>query len=331
MNREEVVLAKLANPYFDDKVSLNFEIDERLLRFIEENRISLLLKERGVETKIARRDEWKLKALIKEMRGIVREFERGGIDYAIIKFPEFPRAHRDIDILIDRSQIKKVDGILRNLGYKEKKAQEVNKKAYFRVIGKDIMDIDIHLELGWWGVTYLNSVSILEHSEMWEFKDFEIKKPCAEHELLISASTTLFGELCLTLFDLIYAKALIDKGISLAHAREIALSNNWLRQFNYFIETVDALYNNIWGRHRHTGLKNVSFPYRIPLGKIFSTRMGKTASDFKSHGLRRGTRDLWGYMLEISQLGIDYVRERLSIPSHPIFDMRRFLRGENHV
>ena len=330
MNREEVMLAKLANPYSDDKVKLDVSLNERLLKFIDENKISLLLKEKGVETEIARRDEKKLEILIREMKEVAKEFERRGIDYVIIKFPELPRAHRDIDILVNHSQIKSVDEILGNLGYKKKDAQEVNKKAYAKVISGDIIDIDVHLEFGWWGVTYLRSNSILEHSGIWEFKDFEIRRPCAEYELLMHASTILFGELRLTLFDLIYAKVLIDKVDSLSHTREIASNNNWLRQFDYFIEIINILYNNIWGHHSYTNL-NISFPYRIPVSRIFLTRMGKMASDFKSNGLRMGIKDLWGYLLEISQLGIDYVRERFGIPSHPIFNMRRFLWGGNHV
>lgn len=331
MNREEVVLAKLANPYSSDKVKLNVSINERLLKFIEENKISLLLKERGVRTEITKRDERKLEILIKEMKEIVKEFERREVDYVIIKFPELPRAHRDIDILVDQSQIKSIHEILRNLGYRKKKdVQEINKKAYTKVTSSgDIIDIDVHLEFGWWGVTYLRSSNILERSEMREFKDFEIRKPCAEHELLMHASTILFGELRLTLFDLIYAKVLIDK-VTLPRTREIASNNNWLRQFDYFIEIISTLYNDIWGHHSYTNL-NISFPYRIPVSRIFLTRMRKMASDFKSNGLRMGIKDLWGYLLEISQLGIDYVRERFGIPSHPIFNMRRFLWGGNHV
>ena len=115
MNREEVMLAKLANPYSDDKVKLDISLNERLLKFIDENKISLLLKEKGIETKIATQDEKKLKVLMNEMQELTDEFVAENVDYVLIKFPKLPRPHGDLDIIV--SDVRTVEEILKRRGY----------------------------------------------------------------------------------------------------------------------------------------------------------------------------------------------------------------------
>lgn len=74
LSKEEKLVAYIANPYFDYHPSL--EIDKIPLEFIEKNKLSLILLEKGLETEIGRKYASLRERMLQELCELTHEFER---------------------------------------------------------------------------------------------------------------------------------------------------------------------------------------------------------------------------------------------------------------
>jgi len=294
MNREEVMLAKLANPYSDDKVKLDISLNERLLKFIDENKISLLLKEKGIETKIATQDEKKLKVLMNEMQELTDEFVAENVDYVLIKFPKLPRPHGDLDIIV--SDVRTVEEILKRRGYFLDYDGDFYRRKYVKS-GKTSWEVDIHLKAAWSRIIYLDEHEVLNTAIKRKILGRRVPVPNPNYELLITAAHAM-RENKITLFDVIHAKSILNRRkINMNYVERIAKKYGWLDQFSLFIKTICNIYMELY--ENHNPKPEFKLPYRFPPQEILALKLRKALFDTKNHGLKRGFEDLRAYSIDI--------------------------------
>jgi len=332
LNQIEHKIALIANPCLDYPVE-SIDSEELPLEFIESNKLSMLLKEKGIETKTAKKEEEKLKYLMDEICELKNDFDDNGVDFVIIKFPELPRSHRDMDILIV-NDIEGAEEVLKQRGYIFENVDDPYRKSCAKTVNGEPLSVDLHLDVSWWGIVYLEKEEIWRNKATRKINGVDIPVPSPEYEILITAANTVFGEIRINLFDVLYISYIVkNNNIDMGLIEATAKKNNWLKQYNYFIYLVNEVYKSLYDEKLFKALKSSSFiktnhlPFRFPIYKIVSLKAQKIFSDLTHRGAREAIQDSWGYSLEILQLTIDFFRENMRIPTHPIFNMRRFLGG----
>ena len=78
LSKEEKLVAYIANPYLDYQPTA--EIDKIPLEFIEKNKLSLILLEKGLETEIGQKYANLRECMLHELCELTHEFERVNYD-----------------------------------------------------------------------------------------------------------------------------------------------------------------------------------------------------------------------------------------------------------
>lgn len=282
-------LAQIANPYFHN----SYKVDPtKCFDFIEANKISLLLKQKGLTTKQAEEDEKSLNLLLDELVEIKRIFDSQNIKFVLIKFPKLPRPHGDLDMLIIKN-INSAEDILRKRGYVLENDADPYRRTYITEINGNRLEVDLHLEAAWVGVIYLDKEDIWKNSMKREIRGIDVYVPSPEYELLITAAHDMRSNE-ITLFDVLYVNSLLkEENIDMNFARSRAKKNNWLKQFDYFICVVNEIYRELY--ELGTFLRVKELPFHFPSYTIGRLKLQKTLLDLRYCGIRRAIENLQAY------------------------------------
>lgn len=197
----EYKIALIANPFLDYPVD-SIDPEKVPLKFIESNKLSLLLKEKGIETEASKKDERKLNYLLNGLCELKHAFDDNGIDFMLIKLPELPRPHGDLDIVIING-LKDAENILKFKDYILDEDSDPYRKKYVKSAGDITWEVDLHLEAAWVGVMYLNKEEIWRNSVKRKINGVDVSVPSPEYELLIEAAHDMRSNE-ITLFDIMH-------------------------------------------------------------------------------------------------------------------------------
>ena len=303
LSKEEKLVAYIANPYFDYHPSL--EIDKIPLEFIEKNKLSLILLEKGLETEIGRKYASLRERMLQELCELTHEFEKFNIDFVVIKFPELPRTHGDLDILIANG-LERVEDVLRSEGYELWKEDEPQREGYRKNNDGVLLKIDIHTESSWGGIKYLRKEDIWENRVKREINGVEVPFPSPEYEFLITAAHGM-RENAVTLFDVFYVNFLFKKGINMEFVKAVAKENNWLKQLFYFSRAIYGAHRELYDEEleflsdvfRIKPLKIDRLPFHFPFRIATSLKVEKALRDLKTRGFRDFAFDLSAYFQDL--------------------------------
>lgn len=327
MNQVQRRVAQLANPYVEADPWSGSPVPER---FVRENRLQLLLRDAGVSVPGVEAVEADLETLTDELDELVDAFHAAGVEFLLIKFPDLPKPHRDLDVLVVDGG-GRVDDLLRRRGYRVVGDGEPHKRGYERTRDGVELSVDLHHEITWWGNVYLDTAALWEGRVTRDVGGTSVPVPGPVGEVLVSAASDVFGEIQVNLFEVLHAKdVLAREGVDVATLRERARSEGWRRQFDYFASVCDAVYRELYGEAVF-GLDGGragpigQLPYRYPIGRILALRWRRVGTLLRERGPAAASAAAWGYVLETTQLGLDFVRVRTGLPNHPILNMRRWL------
>ena len=329
----EKEIAYIANPYLD----YNGSVREKNLpiNFIISNKLSLLLKEKGIETEVASRDMKKLGILISELCELKKDFDSCEVDFVVIKFSKLPEPHGDLDILVV-SNVDNAERVLKQKGYFLEDDSEPHRKEYVKYVNGEKCLIELHLELSWRRVKYLEKEEIWRNRTERKIKDVNIPVPCPEHDILISAAHSIFQNNRIRLFDVLHiASTFYENDVDLEFAKNVARRNNWLNQFLFFIYLVNKIYKDLYGE---TIVRNLicdypkwylnrmkwHLPLHLPLHVSVLLRAEKLYLDLKNWGVRSAVNDLWAYSLDVIQISLEIA----GVSSKPFFNMLRYIKKD---
>lgn len=320
LNKEEIVIAQIANPYIS---SSKEKLKDISLNFVSSNEISLLLSEKGIEINTSREEKKKVECLMDELCNLTQVFDAHGVNYVIIKLPKLPKPLSDIDILIVDDSIETADIALKQMGYILEDDVEPHRRTYVKTVNGERIAIDLHLELSWRRVIYLEKEEIWKNRIKREINGVNISVPSPEHELLISAAHAIFKHNKITLFDVLYVNSIIkENDINMDFVEETAKRNGWQKQFLFFIRKVNELYKELYEESLDQKNFNINLPFLFPLHTVISLRAQKIFSDLR-FGAKRALIDLYAYSLDI----IQYIfEEKLGISLSSFFNMLGFLK-----
>lgn len=326
LNKEEMIIARIANPY----VSYSKEKLKNIsLNFVYSNKISLLLSEKGIETNTSREDKEKVECLMDELCNLTQVFDAHGVNYVIIKLPKLPKSLSDIDILILDDSIEAAVVALKQMGYILEDDVEPHRRTYVKTVNGERIAVDLHLELSWRRVIYLEKEEIWKNRIKREINGVNIPVPSPEHELLISAAHAVFKHNKITLFDVLYVNSIItENDINMDFVEETARRNGWQKQFLFFIRSINEIYKELYDDPKSSlNPKNQTnikcLPFLFPLHSIISLRARKMLSDLRYFGAKRAFIDLYAYSLDVVQYIFE---EKLDISLSPFFNMLSFLK-----
>jgi hypothetical protein len=327
MDPNERRIAKLANPYVEADPGLDVALPEP---FVRENRLSLLLRDAGVPVPGVKGIESELHTLTEELAELVEAFDAADVEFLLIKFPDLPKRHRDLDVLV-------VDGgdevgeVLLERGYRVVGDGEPHKRGYERTRAGTEISVDLHHEISWWGNVYLDKWALWNGRVTRDIGGASVPVPGPVGEVLVSAASDVFGEIQVNLFEVLHVEDVVaGAGIDVATLRERARAEGWRWQFDYFASVCDAVYRELYDETVF-GIDDAvdgaisRLPYRYPVGRILALRWRRVGSLLKPEGPSKASVAAWGYLLETTQLGLDFVRVRTGLPNHPILNMRRWL------
>lgn len=303
LSKEEKLVAYIANPYLDYHPTA--EIDKIPLEFIEKNKLSLVLLEKGLETEIGKNYAKLRERMLQELCELTREFEKFNIGFAVIKFPELPRTHGDLDILIANG-LERVEDVLRSEGYELWKEDEPQREGYRKNNDGVLLKIDIHTESSWGGIKYLRKEDIWENRVKREINGVEVPFPSPEYEFLITAAHGM-RENAVTLFDVFYVNFLFKKGINMEFVKAVAKENNWLKQLFYFNRAIRDIHRELYDEELEflsdvSGIKTLKIdrlPFHFPFRIATSLKAEKALRDLKTRGFRDFAFDLSAYFQDL--------------------------------
>jgi len=312
INERERVVAQIANPYFDYSLGSIDSVKNLPIEFIDSNKISLLLKEKGIETEKAQEAMEHRKCLISELCELNYDFENSGIDFVLIKFSKLPKPPGDLDILIING-LEEAENVLKNKGYVYRlKDADPDRKTYYKTIDGKSVAVDLHLDTTWAGIKYLKKEDVWEHKGERKINGMSIPVPCPEHELLIAAAHGM-RENRITLFDVLHiANIFRENEINMKFVMAVAKEYNWLNQINYFISLTDEIYRALYGSPitknpilnlKFSNLKRLELklPFSFPFHISFKLKLQKIISDLIHFGVGSAVHDLRSYYLDIPE------------------------------
>lgn len=320
LSDKEKLIVQIVNPH-SNYATDNITPKELPSDFINSNKLSLLLRDRGIKTKESQKDWNKYKHLINEICKIKYYFSRYNIDFILIKFPKLPKPHSDIDILIiNDNDMENVEKALKQIGYEPVYDAERYRRGYFKILNGIKIGVDLHLEISWRGIVYLKKEEIFKNKVEREINGVKIPVPSPEYELLISAAHSIFKDNKITLFDVLYIHSIIkENDINMESVKVIAKQNGWYTQFLYFLNTFNKIYSELYEEGN-----NIPLPYCFPFHVVLLVRLRKIFSDLKLYGLSKAIIELWEYSLDIVQ----YFCNKFGISSEPLFNLLKFIKKE---
>jgi hypothetical protein len=323
MDRTEGRLARLAHPEFTAEPPADLP-----RQFVADNRLWLLLTEAGVDIDVAD-ERRRLSRLREELAALDDLFTDAR--YLLIKHPDLPKLHRDIDILVVNGWAE-VDRVLRDRGYAVTGDNEPYKRGYARTVDGVELDFDVHAELSWWGNSYLDPERLWADHTHRRLAGQDLPVPNPVGELLVAVASGVFGEIRLPLYDVLHVWHLLHRGVDVAAAGRLAEGVGWSRQFDYYLNACAGIYAHLYAEELPVefpgDLTPSSLPYRFPLMDIVSLRGRRVLDRGNIGGYGRAAHDLRGYALELLQLGIDHVFYRTGLPQPAAFNMRFWLQGD---
>lgn len=334
MDRRETITARLAHPGVDaDPDDLDpDDIDRVPETFADENRLWALLACTGVDVG-ERGSTDRQEHLFAELAELLPAFEQAGARVLLVKYPPLPKRHRDLDLLVVDG-FEAVDRVLQERGYVVTGDGEPYKRGYELAADETTMDLDVHEEITWWGNVYLDSERLWSDRTERTLYGVSVPVPSLEHELAICIANAAFGEVRLNLFDVFTTWWLVQEGVDVDSASLAAERLGWDTQFWYIAGLLERVHRSVYDTE--LGLapptsrpeRIQQLPYRYPIPKIIGLRVGKVRADRQRAGLRTALSSARGYVLELLQLGIDYVFYHTGLPKHSVFNMRSFI-GES--
>jgi len=289
LNEIEHKIALIANPHLGYPVE-NIDLEGPTLEFIESNKLSLLLKKKGIEIETAKREEERHKYLMDELCELKHAFDDYGVDFVLIKFPELPRPHGDLDVLLCKD-VKSAEHLLKSKGYILDNDRDPYRKKYVKSVNGTTWEVDLHLEAAWGGIVYLNKEEVWKYCIKREINGVDIPVPSPEYEVLIAAAHGM-RENKITLFDVLYVYSLLkEKKVDMDFIRDVAKRNNWVKQLDYFIHLINRIYGELYDESgNHSRIKEL--PFRFPVYTIGKLKLQKAILDLRYCGIRRGIKDL---------------------------------------
>lgn len=330
MRPQEVSTARLAHPSYEADAQ---DFGSPPERFIDENRLWGLLSARGVGVGVTWSGDGQARQFA-ELGDLLEEFREVDAAALLIKYPDLPKEHRDLDLLIPEG-FDAVHQLLLNRGYRVTGDGEPYKRGYAREASGQEFDLDVHEAVSWWGNTYLDARTVWAERTDRRMHGVRVPVPSPEHELLICAANAAFGEVRLNLFDVITAWWLTQQGVDVPQAREVAAQQGWRSQFDYVCGLMEAVHRELFDDPLQLGDAMLapspipSLPYRYPIGRIGGLRLAKTRADLADHGIQRAAGTARGFVLESAQLGLDYFFYRTGLPKHWAFNLRSLLSEAN--
>ena len=321
--KDEEMIIQIVNPHnlYSVKESLvNIPLD-----FVSLNEISLLLDERGVKTSIAEKEKVKIERLMRELCKLAQILNEKKVKYVIIKLPRLPKPLSDIDLLIIDSVVT-IDVILKQMGYVLEDYSEPHRRTYVKLVDGERVVIDMHLELSWRRVIYLEKEEIWRERKMRMIDGIEIPVPCSEHELLISAAHAIFKHNKITLFDILHTYTILKRdNINMDVIERITKRNGWYKQFLFYIKAIKVLYRELYlEKGEGDSQREIErLPYIFPLHVVIALRGQKLFFDLRRFRIREVFKDSYAYLLDIVQYIFE---EKLNISLSFFFNMLQFLK-----
>lgn len=312
INEKERTVAQIANPYLDYTIGSKDSVKDHPIEFIDSNKISLLLKEKGIETEKTQEEMEHRRCLISELCELNHDFDAHGIDFVLIKFSKLPKPPGDLDILIING-LEEAENMLKNKGYVyEPTDADPDRKTYYKTVNGKSVAADLHLDTTWLDIKYLEKEDVWKNREKRNINDIKIPVPCAEYELLIAAAHGM-RENKIRLFDVLHvANIFRENEINMEFVMAVAKENNWLNQLNYFISLTNEIYHSLYSspitenpipNFKIPNLKRlkIKLPFIFPFHISFKLKLQKMFSDLIHLGVGSAVHDLRSYYLDIPE------------------------------
>jgi len=159
--------------------------------------------------RILRIVEIKHRKFLEVLKSVAELFEGSGIDYVVFKtIPPYKYLPRDIDILVDKKDLKKAINLLISKGFRLTKTHIIHKEVS---LVKDDVEVDLHWQIGWMGNRVIDEISILRNSISYKLEDINVRVPDPTHEFLLIATHSILQHHYITLGEVHYIRALIAR------------------------------------------------------------------------------------------------------------------------
>jgi len=140
---------------------------------------------------------------------IIDTFDNIGINYVIFKtLPPYKYLPRDIDILINEDDKKRVINALTSRGFKISKTHIIHKAISLTM---NNFDLDLHWRVEWMGHKVIDESIILDNHYSYKLDDIIVQIPDPSQEFLLVAAHSILQHHYMTLGELHYLRALIKK------------------------------------------------------------------------------------------------------------------------
>jgi len=253
---EDIILHILSDPLGDPKESFLAKLLENIdwnsldLRYLvieaSRNNVEFPFYERlntqisnNIVRGILKVVELKYQKFLEVLVSIAELFEKSGINYVVFKtIPPYKHLPRDIDILVDEKDLKKVTNLLISKGFRLTRTHIIHKEVS---LVKNDVEIDLHWQVEWMGNRVIDADSILHSSIAYKLGHVDVNVPCPTHELLLVVSHAVLQHHYVTLGEIHYIRSLIARyDINWEYVLNAACRLGILKSFIYTLLIVMA-------------------------------------------------------------------------------------------